>query len=98
MAEMRPLSYFLIKWLGIWDTIETDYDTQLSAPTRAYIGSLCPMASITTQRCIPNKPNRNIFPINGKDIVAGYMLRHLLFYGFDCGTYRDLCRGAPAQY
>ena len=73
---------FLIKWLGIWDTIETDYDTQLSVPTRAYIEAFADginyYAALHSEQT-----NRNIFPINGKDIVAGYMLRHLLFYGFD---------------
>jgi acyl-homoserine-lactone acylase len=73
---------FLIKWLGIWDTIETDYDTQLSAPTRAYIEAFAD--GINYYAALhPEQTNRNIFPINGKDIVAGYMLRHLLFYGFD---------------
>ena len=73
---------FLIKWLGIWDTIETDYNTQLSAPTRAYIEAFAD--GINYYAALhPEKTNRNIFPINGKDIVAGYMLRHLLFYGFD---------------
>ena len=73
---------FLIKWLGIWDTIETDYDTQLSVPTRAYIEAFAD--GINYYAALhPEQTNRNIFPINGKDIVAGYMLRHLLFYGFD---------------
>lgn len=73
---------FLIKWLGIWDTIETDYNTQLSAPTRAYIEAFAD--GINYYAALhPEQSNRNIFPINGKDIVAGYMLRHLLFYGFD---------------
>lgn len=73
---------FLIKWLGIWDIIETDYNTQLSAPTRAYIEAFAD--GINYYAALhPEQTNRNIFPINGKDIVAGYMLRHLLFYGFD---------------
>ena len=73
---------FLIKWLGIWDTIETDYDTQLSSSTRAYIEAFAD--GINYYAALhPEQTNRNIFPINGKDIVAGYMLRHLLFYGFD---------------
>lgn len=73
---------FLVKWLGIWDTIEADYDSQLSVPTRAYIEAFAD--GINYYAALhPEQTNRNIFPINGKDIVAGYMLRHLLFYGFD---------------
>ena len=73
---------FLVKWLGIWDTIEADYDSQLSLPTRAYIEAFAD--GINYYAALhPEQTNRNIFPINGKDIVAGYMLRHLLFYGFD---------------
>ena len=73
---------FLIKWLGIWDTIESDYETKLSAPTRAYIDAFADGVNYYAA-LHPEDTNRNIFPITGKDVVAGYMLRHLLFYGFD---------------
>lgn len=73
---------FLIKWLGIWETIESDYEAKLSAPTREYVDAFAD--GINYYAALhPEQTNRNIFPITGKDVVAGYMLRHLLFYGFD---------------
>ena len=73
---------FLIKWLGFWETIDADYETKLTADTRAYIEAFAD--GINYYAALhPEQTNRNVFPISGKDIVAGYMLRHLLFYGFD---------------
>lgn len=73
---------FLIKWLGIWETIDRDYEAKLSAPTRDYIDAFADGVNYYAA-LHPEQTDRNIFPMTGKDIVAGYMLRHLLFYGFD---------------
>ena len=73
---------FLIHWLGIWEDLDAGYETQLKPETRAYIEAFAD--GINYYAALhPEKTNQTLFPINGKDIVAGYMLRHLLFYGFD---------------
>ena len=73
---------FLIHWLGIWDDLDAGYETQLKPETRAYIEAFAD--GINYYAALhPEETNQRLFPINGKDIVAGYMLRHLLFYGFD---------------
>ena len=73
---------FLIHWLGIWDDLDAGYETQLKSETRAYIEAFAD--GINYYAALhPEETNQRLFPINGKDIVAGYMLRHLLFYGFD---------------
>jgi len=73
---------FLVQWLGIWETIDRDYETQLKPETRAWIGSF--VDGINYYAALhPEQTNPSIFPITEKDVVAGYMLRHLLFYGFD---------------
>jgi penicillin amidase/acyl-homoserine-lactone acylase len=72
----------LIHWLGIWDDLDAGYETQLKPETRAYIEAFAD--GINYYAALhPEETNQRLFPINGKDIVAGYMLRHLLFYGFD---------------
>jgi acyl-homoserine-lactone acylase len=73
---------FLVQWLGIWETIDRDYVTQLKPETRAWIGAF--VDGINYYAALhPEQTNPSIFPITEKDVVAGYMLRHLLFYGFD---------------
>ena len=73
---------FLIHWLGIWEDLDAGYETELKPETRAYIEAFAD--GINYYAALhPEKTNQRLFPINGKDIVAGYMLRHLLFYGFD---------------
>jgi len=72
---------FLVKWLGIWDDIEANYSTQLSPEIRAYIEAYADglnyYAAMHPERAVAE------LPVTGKDIIAGYMFRHILFYGFD---------------
>ena len=73
---------FLIHWLGIWQDLDAGYEAQLKPETRAYIEAFAD--GINYYAALhPEETDQRLFPINGKDIVAGYMLRHLLFYGFD---------------
>ena len=73
---------FIIKWLGIWEDLDAGYETELKPETRAYIEAFAD--GINYYAALhPQQTDKRLFPINGKDIVAGYMLRHLLFYGFD---------------
>ena len=73
---------FLVQWLGIWETIDRDYETQLKPETRAWISAF--VDGINYYAALhPEQTNPSIFPLTEKDVVAGYMLRHLLFYGFD---------------
>ncbi|MBT4523194.1 MAG: acylase, partial [Halieaceae bacterium] len=73
---------FLVKWLGIWDTLDDGYATQLSEHTRHYVEAYADGLNYYAA-LHPKQLMRGVFPVTGKDIVAGYMLRHLLFYGFD---------------
>ena len=72
---------FLIKWLGIWEHIDAHYSTELSPEIRAYIEAYADglnyYAAMNPERAVSE------LPVTGKDIVAGYMFRHILFYGFD---------------
>ena len=73
---------FLIHWLGIWEDLDAGYDSALKPDTRAYIEAFAD--GINYYAALhPQQTDERFFPIDGKDIVAGYMLRHLLFYGFD---------------
>ena len=73
---------FLVRWLGIWQTIDANYEWDLSPQMRlylqAYADGLNYYAAMHPQEIDPT-----ILPVTGKDVVAGFMLRHLLFYGFE---------------
>lgn len=73
---------FLVKWLGIWDDLDAGYESQLTAATRAYVEAFADGLNYYAA-LHPEDTNPALFPIDGRDIVAGYMLRHLLFYGFE---------------
>lgn len=73
---------FLVKWLGIWDDIDAGYETQLKPATRAYIEAFADGVNYYAA-LHPKDTNESLFPMTGKDVVSGYMLRHLLFYGLD---------------
>ena len=71
---------FLIAWLGIWDTLETAYDARLEQRTRDYVEAFADGINFYAATH-PDTTNLDLYPISGKDIVAGYMFRHTMFYG-----------------
>ena len=53
---------FLVKWLGIWETIDRDYETQLKPETRAWIGAF--VDGINYYAALhPEQANQSIFPL-----------------------------------
>ena len=72
---------YLIKWLGIWDTIDREYDKQLKPETRQMLNAYVDGINYYVAEQSLSTPFE--MPVTAKDIVAGYMIRHLLFYGFD---------------
>ena len=73
---------YLIQWLGFWDTIDRDYDTQLKPATRAYLDAFAAgFNAFAAQH--PERVSLDILPVTAQDVIAAHMFRHLLFYGFD---------------
>ena len=72
---------FLVKWLGIWDDIDANYSTGLSPEIRAYIEAYAD--GLNYYAAMHPEHAMGELPVTGKDIIAGYMFRHILFYGFD---------------
>lgn len=71
---------FLIRWLDIWDTIDAKYATDLSLATRDYVEAFADGINYYAATH-PDTTNLDLYPISGRDIVAGYMFRHTMFYG-----------------
>ena len=73
---------FLVHWLGLWQDIELRYETDLQPATRDYLEAYA--AGMTRYaREHPEAVTLDVLPLTGKDVIAGHMLRHLLFYGFE---------------
>ncbi len=79
---------FLVHWLDIWETIESSYQTSLKKSTKAYLEAFA--AGLNYFAALhPGKVNLDVLPVTAKDLVAGYMIQHLLFYGFEA-TLKEL--------
>lgn len=79
---------FLVHWLGIWQTLDANYEWDLSPDMRAYIEAYADGLNFYAATH-PDAVDERVLPVTGKDVVAGFMLRHLMFYGFD-GVVREV--------
>ncbi|MFV2090839.1 MAG: penicillin acylase family protein, partial [Pseudomonadales bacterium] len=85
---------YLVKLLRIWPTIEAKYETELDVQTRRYVQAFADGLNYYAAMHPDQVTHPDILPVTGHDIVAGNMLRHLLFYGFE-GAIREL--GGPVR-
>ncbi|MFQ5824757.1 MAG: acylase [bacterium] len=71
---------YLVHLLRIWDIVNAKYDSEMSAETRAickgYADGLNHYASLHPDEVLPG-----LFPVTGKDVVAGFVLKIPLFFG-----------------
>ena len=62
---------FIVKWLDIWGTIESGYETQLGEASKAYLEAFAQglnyYASIH-----PEEVSLDVLPVTAQDLVAGY--------------------------
>jgi len=75
-------SDFLVRWLGLWDTIDARYQTDLSPTTRRYLDAFAAGLNKYAEDH-RHTVELDILPVTAQDLIAAHMLRHLLFYGFD---------------
>ena len=79
---------YMVKLLKIWDTVEKNYENGLSDDvikiSEAYADGINHYASL-----YPDKAFKGVFPVKGKDIVAGFIHRMPLMFGLD-GTLAKL--------
>ena len=73
---------YMVQLLKIWEVVENNYTSQLSPDIReicdAYADGLNHYALLN-----PKKIVRGLFPIAGKDIIAGFVHRTPLMFGLD---------------
>ncbi len=86
---------YVVALLGIWKDVESGWDTQLDAPTRALLEGYAAGLSYYAQ-LHPGEVEDGLLPLRGQDVLAGFALRAPFFFGLD-RVLRDLYRtnGAP---
>lgn len=89
-----PSDYF-VHLLRVVDVVNDQYDTELSAETRAvcegYAAGLNHYAALHRDEILPG-----LFPVTGKDVVAGFVARIPLFLGLH-ETVKELFEPRPRQ-
>jgi len=73
---------YLVRWMGIWRTLENRYTTDVPAPVQSlaagYAAGLNLYASEHPEETWPG-----LAPFLAQDVLAGFMLKTPLFYGLD---------------
>ena len=93
VGQESAVTDYLVKWFDIWGTINSQYETQLSPDSRAYLEAFADGINYYAAKH-SEKITTDVLPVSGKDLVAGYMIQHLLFYGLD-STLQEL--NAPTR-
>ncbi len=77
--KAAPADY-LVHLLRLWDVVNSKYDTDLSIETRAvcegYAAGLNHYAELHQNEVVSG-----LFPVTGKDVVAGFVIKMPLFFG-----------------
>jgi acyl-homoserine-lactone acylase len=73
---------YLVQWLDFWNTIERDYDAQLTPETKRYLDAFAAGFNVFAATH-PERVTLDILPVTPQDVIAAHMFRHLLFYGFE---------------
>ena len=81
-GKSGAITDFLINWLRIYKTVDQYYESQLSEKVRrileAYATGINYYAHIHNDEILAD-----VFPVQGKDIVAGFVFRTPMFFGLD---------------
>ena len=86
---------YLIQLMGVWEAVEEGYDTQLTEHARgiaqAYADGINLYASTH-----PDEVADYLLPLTGEDLIAGFVFKLPLFYGFD-KVITTLFEGGPRE-
>ncbi|MDC3402117.1 acylase [Alphaproteobacteria bacterium] len=73
---------FLVNWLQIQETVTTNYERDLSPSIRAHLEAYTDGVNLFAA-LHPDEVEAGLFPLTQRDIANGFVLQHLLFYGFE---------------
>ena len=73
---------FLVQWLDIRAHVAANYESQLSPQIRAHLKAYADGLNYYAATH-PFEADTRLFPMTPQDLVVGFSLQHLLFYGFE---------------
>jgi len=73
---------FLMEWLKIYETVDKYYSTQLSSDIHHLLEGYCDGINLYAHEH-NEEIKLNLFPVEPRDIVAGFVFRTPMFFGLD---------------
>lgn len=74
---------FIVHLLGVWDDVNAKYETDLSPEVRALCEAYAAGVNLYAEEHPELLQLPDIYPVTGKDIVAGFVFKAPFFYGLD---------------
>ncbi|MBX3504925.1 MAG: acylase [Parvibaculum sp.] len=81
-GERAAVTDYLVNLMGIWETVEARYESDLSPEVRAVIEAYADGVNYYAA-LHPEKVIAGSLPVTGRDIAAGFMFKTPFFYGLD---------------
>ena len=86
LAEIKgadaAVTDYLVRFLGIWDLLDAQYETRLSSEVRAVLEAYADGVNYYAA-LNPHEMAVNFTPLTGKDVAAGFVFKTPFFYGLD---------------
>lgn len=80
--DAAPIDY-IVHLLGVWDSVNAKYDTDLSPATRRLVEAYATGINTYHEQHPDESLLPELYPVTGKDIVAGFVMKAPFFYGLD---------------
>ncbi|MBX3446618.1 MAG: acylase [Parvibaculaceae bacterium] len=81
-GERAAVTDYLVNLMGIWETVEARYESDLSPEVRAVIEAYADGVNYYAA-LHPENVIAGSLPVTGRDIAAGFMFKTPFFYGLD---------------
>ncbi|PCJ47038.1 MAG: penicillin amidase [Gammaproteobacteria bacterium] len=73
---------YLVQWMGVWEQVNEHYEQAIPLETREVVEAYA--AGINSYAIEhPEEVDPWLLPVRGQDVVAGFVFKTPLFYGFD---------------
>ena len=79
--KAAPIDY-LVGMLKVWQTVNDKYESNLSLEAREICEAYADGINLYIEK-FPDKAFKQLYPVTGKDIVAGFIFRTPLMFDFD---------------
>ena len=74
---------FIVHLLGVWDDVDSKYESDLSPETRAICEAYADGINYYAGLHPDEQAISDVFPVTGKDIVVGFVFKSPFFFGLD---------------